>query len=428
MANQKGNNGFFQQFWQNLSGSGTRLLTGLQRNAGLQSTAPYQRVVSPATQVTEETALQVSAVYAAVRLYTDTISTLPLNAFRKKADGTRELVREHWAIELLETPNQYMDMGDLFTQMVYSLVLNGNSYSVLKRVGDKVRGILPVQPSQMLVYLDDDGTLRYRYTHDGTVDELTRNDVIHVKLVGNGVIGASPIQFHAGTIGTAQALDKLVNDLYQSGGKASGILTIDQVLTDVQRDAIKANFADIANSPSSRLQVLEAGMTFQPVSLSPQDMDLIASRKYTVSDIGRIFSIPSVLLDNSDSGWNSGMQAVIENWYKTGLNPILTKLERAINAALLKDTEERNEIELEFIVDGLLRADPQTRFECYLKAFQAGIYTINEMRELEGMPSVEYGNEVRAAVNVLPISENRVLGQHNLQQSNEIRTNENQTK
>lgn len=422
---QKGNTGFFQTFWQNLSGSGTRLLTGLQRNAGLQSTAPYQRVVAPATQVTEETALQVSSVYAAVRLYADTISTLPVSVYRHTPEGSREIVRDHWAIELLESPNQYMDMGDLFTQMVYSLVLNGNSYSILKRVGGKVRGILPVQPSQMLVYLDDDGALRYRYTHDGTVDELTRNDVVHVKLVGNGVVGASPIQFHAGTIGTAQALDKLVNDLYQSGGKASGILTIDNVLTDAQREAIKTNFADIANNPTSRLHVLEAGMAFQAVSLSPQDMDLIASRKYTVSDIGRIFSIPSVLLDNADGSWNSGMQAVIENWYKVGLNPILTKLERALNTALLKDTEEHGEVALEFNVDGLLRADPQTRFECYVKAFQAGIYSVNEMRQLEGMPSVEYGNEVRAAVNVLPISENRVLGQHNNPQSNEVRSNDN---
>lgn len=421
MANKKGNTGYFAQFWSSLSGSATRVQSGLARNAGLQSPAPSQRIYSPPVSVTEETSLQVSAVYAAVRLYCDLISTLPIRIHRFKEDGSREAVKGHWALDLLESPNAYMDCGDMVTQLIYSLVLNGNAYAVLKRSGGRLRGLLPVQPSQVLVYLDTDGALHYKYTHDGQVDELTRKDVLHLKLIGNGVIGASPISYAAGAIGTASAQDKLVSDMYLNGGKRSGILTIDNVLTDQQRAAIKENFNAVSNSSDNRLLVLEAGMTFAPTSLTPQDMDLLAARKYTVSDIARIFAVPSVLLDNADTGWNSGMQAVIENFYKTGLAPILTKLERALNRALFDGTDEKGQIELEFNVDELLRSDPQTRFECYSKAFATGVYSINEMRKFEGLPSVEHGDEIRSAVNVLPISEARKLGDHTMPQTNETR-------
>lgn len=414
MANKKGSSGFTGNFFSSLAGNAVRVLNGLQRNSGLQSGSPYTYAYDPKVVVTEETALQLSAVYAAVRLYVDTISALPIMLYKRKDDGSREAVRKHWALDLLDSPNGFTTTReDLVAQLVYSLVLNGNSYAVLKRAGGRVRGITPVMPSQIITFLDDDETVWHRYTHSGSSEDYGSSDMLHVKLFGNGIVGLSPIKFHQGALGIATNTEKLVTDIYATG-KASGVLTIDAALTDNQRALIKQNFEEIASNPNRRLQVLEAGMQFQQLSLSPQDMDLIAARRYSVSDIARIFSLPSVLLDNNEGGvYTAGIAPILDSWYRTGLAPVITKIEAALNRALFRGTDEQGDIELRFDVDHLLRADVKTRADVYNKLFTCGAMSVNEIRRSEGLPSVEHGDEVRVAVNVMPISQTRELGQHN---------------
>jgi HK97 family phage portal protein len=162
----------------------------------------------------------------------------------------------------------------------------GNNYSAIQRNGKgEIIGLVPLMSEQMEVSLLDGGDVSYRYTDGQNVNVYAQKTIWHNKLFGNGIIGLSPLSYARSSIGIAQAAEKSVTAIYKNGGKPSGVLTIDKVLTQVQRDQIKQNFSGLNEGNESRLFTLEAGMDFKQTSLSPQDIELLASRRFQIEDI-----------------------------------------------------------------------------------------------------------------------------------------------
>ena len=388
-------------FWSNIYnwfGGGTT------RREGLQIIGPTVYDEPSAVSVTEETALQVSGVWACVKLISETIASLPTNVYRKTPQG-RQLANDFWFANLMNRkPNRYQTKVEFWETMVLNLVLYGNCYARVVRNGGMITSILPLMSSQMEVSLAKDGSVLYQYTDGTDVNVYSAQSIWHVKLFGNGVIGKSPLAFGRNMIGIGQAADTTVSRIYTNGGKRSGVLSLDKLLTPEQRAQLRENFSTLSTGTDDRLLVLEMGMKFDAISMSPQDIELLASRKFQLEEICRWFGVPSVLVNDTSGSttWGSGVEQLVNGFYKLNLRPYLERFESSVSANLLTEAEAA-EYDFEFDFEGLLRTDFKSRLEAYRTAVAGTILTPNEARKLEGLESVEGGDKLLSQVNMTTI-------------------------
>ena len=395
------------QFWQNiwtwLGGSGS------SRNAGDQTSGPMGYAAPSPVDVTEDSAMQLSAVWACVRLLSETVASLPVNVYRKTATG-RELAPDHWlAVLMARKPNRYQTKVEFFETLMLNLALHGNAYAKITKVGGKIRSLLPLMASQIETKLLADGSVVHLYHADGNIDVLSAESVWHVKLYGNGIVGKSPLAFGRNMFGIAQAAEQSVGKIYANGGKPSGVLSFDRLLTPAQRASVRENFATLTTGTDDRLLVIEQGMKFDAVSMSPQDIELLASRKHQIDEIARWFGVPSILINQNEGSTTLGSSTaeIISGFYKLNLRPYLERIEASVKTWLFTP-EEANQYEFEFDFEGLLRSDLKSRLEGYRTAVAGTILTPNEVRRIEGWPRVDGGDVLLSQVNMTPIEK---LGQ-----------------
>ena len=377
---------------------------GTTRQKGLQIIGPTAYAEPSAVTVTEESALQVSGVWACVKLISETIASLPTNVYRKTPEG-RVLANDFWFAKLMNRkPNRYQTKVEFWETMVLNLVLYGNCYAKINRVGGQIRSILPLMSSQMEVSIARDGAVLYEYTDGTDVNVYAAESIWHVKLFGNGVIGKSPLAFGRNLIGIGQAADTTVSRIYTNGGKRSGVLSLDKLLTPEQRATLRENFSSLSTGTDDRLLVLEMGMKFDAISMSPQDIELLASRKFQLEEICRWFGVPSVLVNDTSGSttWGSGIEQLVNGFYKLNLRPYLERFESSVETNLLSEAEAA-EYDFEFDFEGLLRTDFKSRLEAYRTAVAGTILTPNEARKLEGLESMVGGDKLLSQVNMTTI-------------------------
>jgi phage portal protein BeeE len=224
--------------------------------------------------------------------------------------------------------------------------------------------------------------------------------------MSNGIVGLSPLAYARTAIGIGIASEDRVKALARNGFKPTGILTIDKLLKPEQRIAIRQQFADLAEGGDDPLRVLEAGMQYQQISMNPKDVQLLETRRFQIEDIARFFGVPSVLINDTSAStvWGSGVEQIVQGFYKLGLRPYLERYEASIKNSLLTPAD-RSRYDFEFDFAALLRGDEQTRFATYKEAVLNGLKTINECRQIEGLPSIEGGDVAYMQGQMTPITD-----------------------
>lgn len=387
---------FWQTLWSNLVGG-----TTTERNVGTQYASPAY-AEDAAVPVTEDTAMQVSAVWSCVRLLSETVASLPLNIYTR---NPKQIAQDFYFQDLMRRkPNRYQTRQEFFETMMLNLTLHGNAYARVQRINGKITSIMPLMSAQVEVRLLDDGSVVYEYTRDNLTEFLSEQSVWHIKLYGNGIIGKSPLAFGRNMIGVAQAAEKTVTRIYNSGGKRSGVLIVDKLLKPEQREQIRQNFSGLTSSTDDRLIVLEMGMKFDPIAMSPQDIELLASRKFQLEEICRWFGVPSVLVNDTSGSttWGSGIEQLVSGFYKLNLRPYLERIEASIESNLFTP-QEQDQYEVEFDFEGLLRSDLKSRLEGYRTAISGSILTPNEARRIEGWDALPGGDSLLSQINMSPL-------------------------
>jgi HK97 family phage portal protein len=392
------------------------LLGGLRRSRGIQYTTPSAYAEEAASTVTFDSAMQLSAVWACTKLLSETVASLPLNIYRKTEDGRREYDTHPLHILFSGKVNRWQTKIEFFETVLVNLVTSGNSYCVIGRQDGRITSLTPLMSSQVEPMLLDDGSLVYNYINDNDMLVLAAENIWHLKLMGNGTVGMSPLAYQRNSLGIAQASESAVTKIYRNGAKPSGVITIDRVLTPAQRDQVRASFSNLTVSTDDRLMVLEGGMKFDGISLSPQDIELLASRKFQISEICRWYGVPSVMVNdnNGTSVWGSGIEQVMQGFYKLTLRPLLEKIENSIMVNLLTQSE-RARMEVEFDFDALLRADAKSRFEAYRIGINTGVMTPNEARAMEHLPAMAGGDQLLVQGAMMPVD---MVGRADLQNDN----------
>ena len=384
---------------------------------GVQQNAPSS---GGEISVTFDTAMSVSAFWASVRLLTETVAAMPLRCYDVNSDsGIKKTNTGYQLWQLLNyQPNSYMTRTEFFEFLVMSLVVNGNSYfSMLRNSAGEIVSLMPLVASQMKIELVNN-SVTYHYTDNKSFLKVYSPESIwHTKLFGNGLVGLSPLGYAAKSIGIAQEADKRVSKLAKSGGKSTGILTVDGALRPDQRESIRNEFSKMTEGPESGLHVLEAGLKYQQTSMSPSDMQLIENRRFQIEDIARFMGVPSVLINDTSASttWGSGIEQITQGFYKLNLRPLLERVESSIKRHLMPGSDWAS-IDIEFDFDALLRADKQTRLDAQAKAVNAGLMTPNEGRAAEGLEPKIGGDNIYLNGSLVPAGLRPIIGGKNATQ------------
>lgn len=387
---------------------GSWAMGGLKRMLGIQYSFPSY-AEEAASPVTFDTAMQLSAVWACVKLLAETPASLPLNFYRKTATGREPYPDHDLAILFSNKVNRYQNRVEFWETVLLNLLTHGNAYCRIERRGRTITSLMPLMSAQVETRLLSDGSVSYQYEStdtEGGVTVFAESSIWHLKLMGNGITGLSPLAYQRNTMGIAQAAEKSVSNIYKNGAKPSGVLKLDRMLTKAQRDEVRTAFATLTMGENNRLMVLEKGTDFQAISLSPQDIELLESRKFQISEICRWYGVPSVLVNdnNGTSTWGSGIEQIMQGFYKLTLRPLLEKIEQSMMVTLLSDRDRMN-VEIEFDFNALLRSDLKTMFESYKSAVNGSLMTPNEARRELNLKPVDSGDQLFLQGAMMPIDQ-----------------------
>lgn len=355
--------------------------------------------------VTERSAMQITAVYACVRVLSEAVASLPLHFYRYKDDGSKERATDHLLYFLLhDEPNNEMTSFVFRETMMTHLLLWGNFYCQILRNGrGEVIGLYPLMPNRMNVDRDEKGHIYYEYQHSsdeaGTMKneivKLTPYDVMHIPGLGfDGLIGYSPIAVCKSALGTSLATDEYASKFFSNGAAPSAVLEHPGVVKDPERLRESWNQTFGGSRNANKVAVLEEGMKYEPISINPQDSQFLETRKFQVDEIARIFRVPPHLIGDLEHATFSNIEEQSLEFVIYVLQPWLSRIESAISKSLLSD-EEKGHYFARFNVDGLLRGNYQSRMEGYATGINNGFMSVNDVRRLENLdliPDEEGGN------------------------------------
>jgi len=384
--------------------------TGQQ--AGIQYGEPFTRTSAgsaPTPDYGIDGSLQLSAVWAAIELLTDNIASLPLFVYKKNNSdpaGHKELARGTSLWELLHNnPNRRHTPMEFWQFITMNYLFRGNGYARVVR-NDKGEPIelWPLATDQVEVEVLPDRSVVYKYIYEGAIVVYSEDSIFNWRDKGNGIIGMSRLDYMRQTVALGVSTQNHSSRTFSKDGKRPGVFMLDKVLTKVQRENIRANHANLVEGTDSDLMVLEAGAKFEPLSLSPVDLQLDLTRRFNVEEVARWFGISSVMINDTakTTTWGTGVDQIIQGFYKFRLRPMLVSLEQAVERRIL-NSSQRSRYEVEFGLDALLRGSLKERLETGSKAVQNGLMTRNEWRQLENLPRVDGADDLTAQSNLLPV-------------------------
>lgn len=358
-------------------------------------------------KVDEQSAMQISTVYACVRLLAETVAALPLHLYRYTDDGKgKESAFDHPLYRILyRQPNDEMSSFIWRETMMTHLLLWGNAYSQIIRDGrNNVLGLYPLLPENVEVDRDGQGQLYYIY-HAYT-DEVPgeqnqdiyfrKDEILHIPGLGfNGLVGFSPIAMMKNSLGTTLAVEKYGASFFKNGAQPSGVLEHPGVLKDPQK--IRDNWTAVYGGANNahRVAVLEEGMAYKAISLPPEDSQFLSTRQFGVEEICRIFRVPPHMVQSLEHATFSNIEHQSIDFVVHTLTPWLVRFEQAIIKDLLLE-EEQDVLFPKFNVDGLLRGDYQSRMNGYATGISNGFFSPNDIHRLENMdliPAEEGGDD-----------------------------------
>lgn len=367
--------------------------------------------------VTERSAMQMTAVYSCVRILAEAIAGLPIHLYRYRQDGGKEKAVDHPLYQLLhDEPNPEMSSFVFRETLMTHLLLWGNAYAQIIRNGrGEVIALYPLMPNKMTVDRAENGQLYYQYQRSsdeaGGKNEtvvLLPSDVLHIPGLGfDGLVGYSPIAMAKNAIGLAIATEEYGSKFFANGAAPSGVLEHPGTIKDPQRvrESWMSQFGGSANS--GKIAVLEEGLKYTPISISPEQAQFLETRKFQINEIARIFRVPPHMLADLEKSSFSNIEQQSLEFVKYTLDPWVIRWEQSIRRTLLTPAEKKDYF-VKFNVEGLLRGDYQSRMSGYATARQNGWMSANDIRELENLdriPAEEGGDLYLINGNMLPLKD-----------------------
>jgi HK97 family phage portal protein len=349
--------------------------------------------------VNDNTSMRHTTVYACVNVKAQGLSSVPLNFFKDTKNG-REKAKNHPLYKILhDQVNPLMTSSTWREMVVQDIELRGTHYSqIVRNNGGKIVAIYPLINDNMEIDLtvskSNIPTIKYKYTiKEGSPRNFKNNDIL--RIVGlpssNGIVGVTPIGQNAKSIGLAMETEEFGSKFFQNGANGSGILSTDgEFKTQEAVDRIKQQFGEkyVGLANSKKPIVLEAGLKWQPITISNNDSQFLETRQYQKSDIASIFRVSPHLINDLTNATYANITELSLEHIKFCLMPVAVRIEAAIWMQLLTE-EEQGMYFSEFDFNGMARGDFKSRMEGYDLAIKGGFMKPNEARKKENLDTSE---------------------------------------
>ena len=362
-----------------------------------------------------EQALQLSAVWSAVKRYSETIGSIPAHMYRWTDNGPERVEDSDSSRVLLESPNAEQTPMEFWSGFQASLELTGDGIAIKERnAAGRVVSLRMVDPRPPVTTLDRNvsNSLVYRISEAGrTPRDYGPEDIIHTRGFNlGGDRGISPVAMGAKSMGLALNAQGAAQEVFKKGLRVSGFLQTQRTINnpDERKRLNEILQQYMGGQNAGGFMLLEGGMEFNKVGINPIDAELLMTRKFEIEEIGRWFDMPPILLGHAVDGqtmWGSGVDSIVQSWMTLGLRQRLVRNQQRIWKSLLTSRERGSGIYMRYNPDALLAVNSTTRIEVLSKAVQNSLLSPNEARTLQDRPAVPGGDKVLAQVNLVPLDQ-----------------------
>lgn len=361
--------------------------------------------------VTATNVLSLSAAWACVNLLCGTQASLPLMVYRTDPKGARTVARDHPLYRVLhDSPNYDQTAVDFWEFMFASIELWGNAYAEIERSAGKVTGLNPIRPDIVSTRRLSTGAIEYSWSYDGVSRRETDDKIFHVRGFGGDPLGGlSTLTYGRQTFGLARAIDRSAGAMFRNGMRPSVQLKFESWLTQDQRALANGTLSDkyIGAMNTGKPFIAEGGSSLEPISINPEDAQMLESRGFSVEEICRFFGVPPFMVGHTEkvTSWGTGLSEQTLGFQKFTLRRRLNRTEQAAEKQLLTPQDRAAGITVEFNIEGLLRGSSAERASFYNAGLSNGWLTIDEVRAKENLPPVPGGDIPRMQIQNVPITE-----------------------
>ncbi len=356
--------------------------------------------------VTKDSSLTFSAVYACVRLISESIASLPIKVYRIEEDEDKITDISHPIYKLVaRNPNNLMTSYTFLDVLMTNILLDGNSYFYIERdASARPIQLIPINPKDVKVVKYED---KVYYDVKGYEMGIMQEDMLHFfNLSFNGIEGVSVISAQKNTIGTSIASNDTAFSYFKNSSQVGGVIKHPGKLSKEAVERLKNSWNTQYGGSfvSGKTAILEEGMTFEQSKINANDYQLLESRRYQVEEIARIFKCPLSLIGHLEKSANyNSIEALSIDFVRFTLMPYLVSIEQELNRKLFRESEQY-EYCVKIDVNGLLRGDSNSRATYYREMMQIGALSINEVRRMEDLNNIgEEGNVHYFPLNFAPI-------------------------
>ena len=340
-------------------------------------------------RVSADAALRLAAVYACVRILSETMASLPIVIYRTRPDGGKDRIKDHWLYHrLARTPNRYQNPFEWREMLQGHLTLRGNAFcQILANAKGEITELLPIHPDRVKLEMLTNGDYRYRISQAGGTELiLPRGEVWHLRgLSSDGLLGMSPIELARESLGMALAAQDYGARFFANDAKPTGgWIEFPGNFKDAEAKRVFRESYQQAQAGANRgkVLVLENGMKFHEVGVTNKDAQFLELRKFQITDIARLFRVPPHMIADLDRATFSNIEQQSLEFVMHTMTPWAERWEAAIGRDLIFDSEA---LEVEFDFSNLMRGDVASRSAYYQSGIQNGWLTRNEARAAENL-------------------------------------------
>ena len=360
----------------------------------LQYVTPWGEALTFGTYINRYSSMNISAVFAATNLISNTIAMLPIKVLINGDEGKNEMTNHPLNLVLGERDNDnLLSRFNLIKMIVQSVILKGNAFCYIQRAQDgTVMGLRYLEASDVTIYYRKEKDMLYYDCPIVTKKHIEPIDMLHFVLHSyDGITGISVLNYAARTLGITNASENAAKSFFENGMNVNGLLKVLTPINQKQKDEIRQSWQQVYSGNGGGLAIINGNMEYQQLTLSPEDSQLLSSRQFNVADIARFFNINPLLLGGESGATYSSLEMLQNAFLVHTLQPYIAMIEAEFNRKLLKPSESNLQVILE--TNDLMRIDKQSQANYYKTMVDAGILSRNEVRKEIGYNGFEGGDE-----------------------------------
>jgi HK97 family phage portal protein len=359
-------------------------------------------------QVTADAAMRLTAVYACVRVLAESVAMLPFVLYREDASGAKTPLKTHWLYRLIACrPNGFQNPMEFREMMMLHLCLRGNAFArIVSNQAGIVTDLIPLHPDRITIEMLGDDNWRYHVRNaDQSETVLNRGSMFHVRaLSSDGIVGINPIQASRESIATGLSAQQYGMRYFENDAQPGGWIEFPGQFKDDEQKRLFRDRWQVQQGGRNRhkVAILEFGMKYHPVEISNSDAQYLETRKFSVSEIARLFRIPPHMIGDLEKATFSNIEQQSLEFVMHTLTPWLVRWEEALRYNFIDDGADLN---LEFPTRSLMRGDAAARSTYYHNGILDGWMTRNEARVAESLNPIDGLDEPLRPLNMVEESE-----------------------